>query len=185
MLPDFEGMAKARIELVPDPEIQRGIDLHHETDGAFHRTPAFLGICKLGLSALTESGVRRGTARAVAHIGAEMFLDGWLAQDSTHVGPYLDALDPKVGEAIAWSDRGVGFDILRGRLARWGAPHDYRDPAFVLKRLEDSLRSRPRLAILENQRDALASFLPRLRSTVEHDATELLNQVRDALGLDR
>lgn len=181
MLPDFEGMTRARIEHVSQPEIRSGIELHHRTDDAFHRTPAFLAICKSGTSALTRAGVRRGTARAAAHIGAEMFLDGWLARETSHAEPYLAALDPVVGAAIEWSDDGVGFETLCDRLHRWGAPHDYREPDFVFRRLEGTLRSRPRLAVLDDQREALASFLPTLRSSIERQAPELLNQLRDTL----
>jgi hypothetical protein len=75
MLPDFETMIRVPLIEVRNPDIRRGIELHHRTDDAFHRAPAFLALCAHALGELTEAGVRRGTARAVGHIGSEMFLD--------------------------------------------------------------------------------------------------------------
>ncbi len=42
MLPDFAHMVRVPLVAVRDHDIQRGIDLHHRTDEAFHRTPFVL-----------------------------------------------------------------------------------------------------------------------------------------------
>ena len=76
MLPDFESMVKVRVVEVSDNSIQHGMNLHHRTDDAFHRAPTFLSLCTEALADLSDRGVRRGTARSVAHVGTEMFLDG-------------------------------------------------------------------------------------------------------------
>lgn len=184
MLPDFEAMLKVRLIHLEDPEIQKGVVLHHRTDEAFHRASSFLSLCTEALAELSRCGVRRGTGRAVAHIGTEMFLDGRLA-DHAHADRYTEALDPEVTGRLRWADEGKAFDELSGRLRRWGPPHDYRIPSFVLERLEDALRTRPRLRILDEDRDRLRAFLPRLQRDVERRAPELLAEVRNALGLDR
>ncbi|MEM7136907.1 MAG: hypothetical protein AAF500_10035 [Myxococcota bacterium] len=185
MLPDFEGMTHVRVREVRQEAVRVGVALHHETDEAFHKSPIFVSLCRTGLDELTELGVRRGTSRAVAHVGVEMFLDGLLARDAEHGSAYEDALRQETHDAILWEDRGVAFQKLQRRLRTWGTPHEYRDPSFVLDRLSDSLRTRPRLAILAEQRLAVADFLPRLQQSVEDRAPELLNELRDALGLAR
>ena len=183
MIPDFEAMVRVPLVAVRDPRVQRGIDLHHRTDDAFHRNPVFVEIGALALSALTDAGVRRGTARAVGHIGTEMFLDGWLAREQSHVEAYLAALGFELGKRLEWKDAGRAFTTLRSRLRNWGAPRDYAEPGFVLSRLTDALRRRPALAVLDEESARVAGFLPLLQERVEKDAPELLHQVQDALGL--
>ncbi len=183
MLPDFETMVRVPLVEVRDPDIQRGIDLHHRTDEAFHRTPGFLAFCAHALEALTNAGVRRGTARAVGHIGSEMFLDGWLARAQDHVDDYLTALDVELNDRLQWKDNGHAFAKLHDRLRFWGAPRDYAETPFVLARLTDALRRRPALAVLEDQSAQIAEFLPSLRQMVESSAPELLDGLQDALGL--
>jgi acyl carrier protein phosphodiesterase len=182
MLPDFETMVRVRLIEVRDPHIQSGIDLHRRTDEAFHRTPAFVAFCANALGELTDVGVRRGTARAVGHIASEMFLDGWLAREETHIDDYLAALEIEVDGLLGWQDEGHAFSKLRTRLALWGAPRDYAEPPFVLARVSDALRSRPALAVLEEQVAPIAEYLPSLQQMVEHHAAELLNELQDTLG---
>ncbi|MEM7434201.1 MAG: hypothetical protein AAF436_03545 [Myxococcota bacterium] len=185
MLPDFEGMTHVRVLEVRQEALRAGVALHHETDDAFHQSRVFVSLCRVGLDELTELGVRRGTARAVAHVGVEMFLDGLLTSDAGHGSAYDDALRQETHDAVLWEDQGLAFGKLQRRLRNWGTPHEYRDPTFVLDRLTDSLRTRPRLAILGQQRAAVADFLPRLQQSVEVRAPELLNELRDTLGLAR
>jgi hypothetical protein len=184
MLPDFEGMLGIRLVEVRDAQIRCGIELHHQTDEAFHRTPSFLAFCSYALDELTLRGVRRGTARAVGHIGSELFLDGWLTRDRTHVDDYLAALAVEADGALRWEDEGQAFSALHRRLAIWGAPRDYAEPDFVLARLSDALRRRPALELLEEHSSSVAAFLPSLRERVESGAVELLVELRNALGFE-
>ncbi len=183
MLPDFEAMTHVPLIEVRDEDIQRGIDLHHRTDDAFHRTDVFLAWTAATFSALTNAGVHRGTARAVSHIGTEMFLDGWLAAQPTLADGYLAALELEANGNLRWQDGGDAYERLHGRLRTWGAPREYADPPFVLRRLGDALRSRPALAIADEETERVAACLPPLQRRVERDARELLHELRHALGL--
>lgn len=183
MLPDFEAMIGVPLLEVRDRDIQRGIDLHHRTDEAFHRAPVFLALCAHALEALIDAGVRRGTARAVGHVGSEMFLDGWLVREQGHIDDYLAALELDANELLCWRDQGLAFSKLKARLTIWGAPSDYADAPFVLARLTDAFRARPALAVHADQADPVAKYLPSLQQMVEHRAPELLNELQDALGL--
>ena len=184
MLPDFETMVKVRVVDVRDKNIKHGVELHHRTDDAFHTTRTFLSLCAKALVELTALGVHRGTARAVAHVGSEMFLDGWLAQNDVHARTYLTAFYPELTDQLEWEDDGRAFAKLHRKLTKWGPPHEYRDPEFVLDRLTDVLHARPRLAVVDEQRSRIAEFLPTLRSQTERHAPELLDELQDALDLD-
>jgi hypothetical protein len=183
MLPDFEAMAGAHVLEVRDPQIQRGIEMHHRTDQAFHRSEGFLSCCEFAVAELTRAGVRRGTARAVGHVGSEMFLDGWLVGEQDHVDDYLAALEISADARLRWEDDGRAFSKLQTRLAIWGAPKDYAEPAFVFARLSDALRHRPALAVLDEQSERITAFLPSLRNMVEDRAHALLHELQGALGL--
>jgi len=183
MLPDFEAMVGVPLVEVRDRDIQRGIDLHHQTDDAFHRAPSFLSLCASALEALTDAGVSRGTARAVGHVGSELFLDGWLVREQGHIDHYLAALELDASGLLGWQDQGLAFSKLKTRLTIWGAPHDYAEAPFVLARLTDALRARPALAVQDEQAAPVAKYLPSLQQMVERCAPELLNELQDALGL--
>jgi len=181
MLPDFEAMVRVPLIEVRDADIQRGIDLHHRTDQAFHRTPMFLAFCAHALDKLAAAGVRRGTARAVGHVGSEMFLDGWLAHNQAHIDDYLAALEVEVDGLLEWKDGGGAFAKLHTRLTLWGAPRDYAEPSFVSARVADALRGRPTLEVLDEHAPLIEEFLPSLQERVERGAPELLNELQDAL----
>lgn len=183
MLPDFEAMTHVPLVEVRDVDIKRGIDLHHRTDDAFHRTGVFIAWSAAGLDALTQAGVRRGTARAVGHIAAEMFLDGWLASQPALVEGYLAALEVEANGRLRWEDGGEAYQRLHSRLSTWGVPRDYADPTFVLRRLRDALWRRPALAIVNEDAERVAACLPPLQRRVCGEARELLDELRDALGL--
>jgi hypothetical protein len=175
-------MTRVALLEVRDDDIRRGIETHHQTDDAFHRTRTFLELCRDALDVLTAASVRRGTARAVGHIATEMFLDGLLAERAQDVDRYLSALDVDSDGLLQWEDSGLAYETLQTRLKRWGAPLDYHDPTFVLARLEGALASRPKLAVLPEDYTNVARCLPVLRQQVGLRAEELLEEVQDALG---
>lgn len=170
MLPDFVGMARTRLVHGRDDvsELGRGIALHHRTDDVFHGARAFTSLVQTTLDELCAAGVGRGSARAVAHIGAEMLLDGELLREQGLADGYLEAL--QAGEAVAAPfldpEGRERWRALRTRLLTFGAPHDYRDPEAVLLRLELVLRGRPRLAIADDARETLRKALPGLQTRV-------------------
>ena len=182
MLPDFEAMTRVPVLEVRDAAIENGIATHHRTDEAFHHGQSFLRLSGWALSTLSEAGVRRGTARAVAHIATEMFLDGHLVERGGRTTPYLSAIALESEQSIRWQDGGEAFDRLRERLNGWGVPADYADPPFVFVRHRDVLDRRPRLAIQAGDAIQVARCLPELQRRVGHQARELLDELREALG---
>ncbi|MEB2325122.1 MAG: hypothetical protein OZ921_21590, partial [Sorangiineae bacterium] len=93
MLPDFAGMILARPPPAAHSGITEGIRLHHRTDAVFHDAPAFRELSTRALEWLEDRGLRRGSARAIAHVGVEMLLDAAVADDAGARAAYLGALD--------------------------------------------------------------------------------------------
>src|SRR5262245_38990668 len=97
MLPDFASMSRARLAGAEDARIAAGIALHQRTDDAFHGAPTFVALYRDGCQELEAAGLGLGPARAVAHVGTELVLDGLLL-DGAAAGPYLEALAVPIDE---------------------------------------------------------------------------------------
>jgi hypothetical protein len=187
MLPDLTSMLGLRVLRVDDPELAAGVAYHHATDTAFHGSPLFLELCAKGIATLSDAGVSRGAARAVAHVGTELLLDGALSHDQHARMTYTRSLEAAVRERfvdqlILDSPESSGrlHDGL-GRLVGAPVPEGYRDPAFVLARLQATLARRPRLAIQESELGSVGLLVRAFQPLVVRLWPELLEQVRSAL----
>lgn len=183
MLPDFATMSGTRLSGVADPRVAAGVALHLRTDDAFHAAPAFLTLCAAAHRALEERGVGWGTARAVAHVGTELLLDGvLLARHASE--PYVDALDAAHAlrdndpQAITFRDQGLGFGMLLARLRDAGPPHAYQQPERVAEFLERALARRPRLCFQSGDRERVAEAMHLLAPDVEQLSSDLMNHLR-------
>ncbi len=190
MIPDFTGMARARIVEVTHDETAEGVALHHETDGVFHSSPVFTALMEETRRDLESAGVRRGTSLAVSHVGAELLLDGWLLgrdrEHGGHVGSlYESAL--AVGETLCPELRfrhDEGEERMRallGRLRTYGLDgHESVD--VILDRLERALGHRERLRIVPGDREAVRSGLIRCGRAVAERAPEWIAYLREHLA---
>jgi hypothetical protein len=156
MLPDFATMCGGAIAGAGDglpadvaAEIAGGIALHHATDAAFHRLPAFVALCRGASRRMQERGVGRGPARGAAHVIVELLLDGELTRDADARASYVAALAlPNRDRAVAWREpaQALRYRALAARLAEHGVPVAYRDPDRVGARVARILSGYPRLA---------------------------------------
>lgn len=182
MLPDFASMSRIRLAEPSDPEIARGIEMHHQADRAFHQLPVVLGLMRELDGALDAAGVARGPRRAVAHIGVELLLDGVLVDDASYRDAYLGALahDPA---GVQFQDEGdaARFATLHARLRSYGVPDDLREPDSIVHRLHRILAHRPLLAPspadLVGIRASLVAFKPR----IEVATSTVLRAIRAAV----
>ena len=187
MLPDFAGMLGVRVLRVDDAELASGVAFHHATDAAFHQAPAFVGLCEQGILTLEAAGVGRGTARAVAHVGTELLLDGALSHDQRALQVYATTLATAQRERFVQSlalpapEHSERFHLALGRLANAPVPHGYRDPAFVVARLRGALERRPRLAIRDQDVVSVERFVRDIQPRVERVWPQLREQVRAGL----
>jgi acyl carrier protein phosphodiesterase len=187
MLPDLTSMVGVRLRGASDPLLAAGIAFHHETDAAFHGARIFVALCSEGLQVMGAAGVGRGTARAVAHVGTELLLDGALSQCSDARGAYGQALERAAAER--WVDAlELDDDSNRERLheglvwlASAALPENYREPDFVVARLRSILSRRPRLAMQPQDLPSVQAFIRDCSERVASDWPELLEQVRSAL----
>ena len=186
-LPDLGAMGRFRLlGDSPDPEVTAGIAIHHATDDAFHRHPLFTEAMARLRSDLDTDGVGRGPARAVAHVGPELLIDGRLLDDHvvlgavnaafaeiTHVGSALTSLVERNSEA--WDDH-------LSRVPLWGLPTDYADPHAVADRLHHILSRRPRLAFSSEQIRAVGFRLAAEQPAIDQKVPELLDDLELTLS---
>jgi len=190
MLPDFAAMCGNSLREVLDLEVRAGVDLHLATDHVFHRAPMFVDLCNRSVECLFSRGVKRPSARAAAHAGVELMLDGALSADLVARANYLSALyageSEEMAEKIKWRDPWLRSDWCRllAILRSADFPQGYRETDFVVERLVNILSHRPRLALAPgNELAAVAGWVDEARSLVEAKTPALLEQVKQGLGL--
>lgn len=109
MLPDLAGMAGITLSALGEhPELALGVEFHLRTDAAFHQTEMFVGHNRRALQALRDLGVRRGPARACAHMGVELLIDAQLVTDPDYWSAYHEALVWGVEAFPVWSTTKIG-----------------------------------------------------------------------------
>jgi hypothetical protein len=181
MLPDFCGMLGVRPSHVGSPAVADGVRFHHETDAVFHDLELFRRWCREGTRYLDERGVARGTARAVAHVGTELLLDGAIAEGESARAAYFSGLeagrDAAVLDALGW------LAPARKRLAELARLLEARGVATkvtassLTERLERALAGRPRLAITARDRPLVAEWVELFHADVVASTPALLAEL--------
>jgi hypothetical protein len=189
MLPDFCGMLGFRAPAPVLGPLAAGVRFHHVTDLAFHELLAFRELNRAACEKLAALGVRRGTARAVAHVGVELLLDAELAENDAARALYVAAL--RAGGAPELLTSAPFKSDERERLGRLLVTLEQRGVAkspsngSVVERLERALARRPRLAMasadvpkvsewVELFRTRVVASAPLLVSTLTHDIEQRL-----------
>ncbi|MGH9212526.1 MAG: hypothetical protein ACRD2C_17915 [Acidimicrobiales bacterium] len=183
VLPDLAPMARVRVDRSRlTGLLARGVRAHLQTDAAFHAHPEF----RRGVTAirddLVDHQVRRGPARAVAHAGWELLLDGTLIGSATEAAFHgaLDHAGDDAAVALASADQAQWHAFL----ARWRelpSPRlRYDDPAWVADRLHDMLATRPRLSFPRSQVPVVRQVLATHAPAVVASASTIFASVRDA-----
>jgi len=153
MLPDFASMAGVRLApatLGADglSDVRAGMLHHLRVDDVFHVHPHFLALTAACVDQLTAAGVPRGPARAVAHVGVEMLIDGELGHDAFLVDVYGRTIAWGARQAADWPFEDAGrLAGLLWRLQKLGFPHEYASPEAVTERVLRMFAARPRLAL--------------------------------------
>jgi hypothetical protein len=181
MLPDLCGMAALRWLGPADGAVADGVRFHHRTDEAFHGAPIFCGLMAREQEKLEDAGLAHGSAMAVAHVGIELLLDGWLAEQRGIPPEYRRALEQ--APELQWRQKdGAGrFELLRRRILSAPLPEGYRDPLLVADRLVRILAARPRLALDAPAQAETFRWAPGAREVVAAVAADLVGEVRARL----
>lgn len=149
MLPDLEAMVHPAASRFTHPHVVHGVMLHHATDAAFHQGSAFLDHQAAAREHLSQTPMRRGPRRAVAHVGVELILDAAL-RTPRRMQVYVAALEAGLRRTTL---QGVPFlrslqlrTLFRTLIQR--APYvTPQEPSGVVERLERALWARPALRL--------------------------------------
>lgn len=183
MLPDLVSMAGSRrVPACPEP-MSAGIAFHYLTDELFHGAPAFRGLEREAALELASRGLRRGSARAVAHVGTELLIDAVLGRDDGSMRSYLGAVawarSPAALAPLVWTSQGDAARLTRVMLAlaeRGAAVADAR-PAIVAARVGRVLQHRPRLALSDGDLALVETWVARASGRVEDATGTLLREL--------
>ncbi|HKO53659.1 MAG TPA: hypothetical protein VJV79_38385 [Polyangiaceae bacterium] len=187
MLPDFASMLRTRPPAVTLEALSAGLSFHHRTDEAFHGSQSFLEFSRQASRVLSDRGVARGTARAVAHVGVELLLDAAFAREAGANEAYLSALaggsTDQVRSFIHWqaSDSGERFQHLCHNLRSRGPVRENPPSELVAARLQNILADRPRLAMDERGLSVVREWVESARSQITSGAPLLLREVEQRL----
>jgi hypothetical protein len=182
MLPDFATMCGGRLAAQTDATVGIGIDLHHKTDGVFHRLAPVTALMRELGDRLERGGCARGPKRAVAHIGVELLLDGVLVDEPAYRDAYLAGLGYDASIVI-WREPGDHdrFAVLLSRLRTHGVPDDLRKPEAIAMRMQRMLSHRPLLAPNARDMHAIRAALIDHKARVDVAADTVMRAVRAAL----
>ncbi len=187
MLPDFASMLRTRPPEASLDGVRAGLTFHHRTDDAFHGCRSFLEFSRHAASFLSERGLPRGSARAVAHVGVELLLDAAFARESAANEAYLLALDCGLTERVAshihWqaSRAEAEFQQLCHNLRQRGAYRSDPPADLVAERLRSILADRPRLAMDDTGQSVVRDWIVSARSSIASQASQLLREVEQRL----
>jgi hypothetical protein len=171
-----------------DDDLNRGIRFHHATDHAFHGSKAFKRLNDAATHELLALGVRRGTRRAVAHIGTEFFIDAELASaEPLRADPYLAALRaaPQLTPHVRWSAdarRDAFLDLCSKLAGRGLSAFDASTERMVL-RIRWALAGRPRLEVWDTDLPHLTRWVARQPGRVAREVPAILDEVAELLDL--
>jgi acyl carrier protein phosphodiesterase len=194
MLPDFASMLRVRPPGSTLAELEAGVRFHHVTDDAFHGCNSFLEFSGHALVYLSDHGLPRGPARAVAHVGVELLLDSAFVSESANEA-YLRAVASgsleRVASQIHWqsADSNQRFAQLCHTLSRRGPLRSDTSPELIAERLRNILASRPRLALDDAGQSVVRDWAMSATSAILAGAPLLLREVEQrletAIGLER
>jgi hypothetical protein len=165
LLPDIEQLVGGAIASIDDPAVARGVQCHHRTDAQFHGSRAFVSLSTRARRWLGGEGLRRGPTLAVAHVGVELLIDGFIEQPEAEQ-MFSRALSHPA--EVRWGRPGdtERFELIRRRIAEADIPRAYRDDAEVTRRVARMLSRRPRLALQDRELELVHRFVAQARPGV-------------------
>jgi hypothetical protein len=184
MLPDFVGMLRLPRPLVLDGAAELGVAFHHLTDRAFHELGAFHELSRAAFAWLSERGMARGPARAIAHVGIEILLDEVMAADPKSRRAYLAALQVELGDVMRLEPPSelARLEALCATLLERGRTYRVPEAAAVALRIRRAMEGRPRLMTDDAGQALLGQWVDLTRPAVAAATPELLANLRARLA---
>jgi hypothetical protein len=190
MLPDLSRMAAGRVASLAHPALEAGWAFHHAVDARFHGEPAFTSWWREASQSLRHLGLERHRARAAAHVGLEMLIDGWLLSTEGARGRCRAALEAgrpdALGRHVAWREpeHAQAWESLRRVMLRDGGPSGYDDADVVARRVCGALGRRDRLRLAPPQEAAVLAWTRAEQPTSGARAEGVIDALRSALAAD-
>ena len=121
-------------------------------------------------------------ARAAAHIGVELLIDGVRVDNEDYRDSYILGLEYEA--PITWRDEGddLRFDALMSRMRAHGVPLDLKRPESITHRLSRMLGHRPLLAPSSSDLSTITISLLEHKPRVEVAVDTVLRALRAALN---
>lgn len=184
MLPDFVGMLRLGRLLPNDPVLARGVLFHHKSDEAFHDLPLFVSMSREAFAWLSERGLPRGPARAVAHVGIEMLLDEAFALDADARAAYRAALRVPLTPLLEFREPPDAPRLAALQKALLDRAETALDaPAEVVaERIRRTLSGRPRLATDDAGQVLLARWVETTRPRIFAEGPAVFGALRQLLA---
>jgi hypothetical protein len=188
ILPDLVNMLGTRMPSAVHPPVELGVRLHYRTDLVFHAAPTFQKLVAEARSRLDALGLRRGSARAAAHVGVELLFDAVLARDpaaTRAIGAALRAGVERAAAWLCWPDATAAERFGRLATALLGRDLLGRDGTAeaVALRVARTLAGRTLLELDLPSRMLVARWASAAESGVRDTSASLLEEV--ARGLER
>ncbi|MEM7341834.1 MAG: hypothetical protein AAF467_24520 [Actinomycetota bacterium] len=187
-LPDMAAMAGLRLVARPEPgALASGVAAHHRTDDVFHAHPWFTTRNTALVHVMRDAGVPRGAARACAHVGIELLLDGSLLGDEPLQRAVHDAFDAidDLGDELAElvvPKRRDRWLVHLNRFPRNSLPADHADPDAVAQTLARILARRPRLQLPPELVSTVAAALGDVAADIATTGPDLCADVAETVG---
>ncbi len=174
-------MGRVRLQRpLVDSTLDLGVQNHHYADSAFHQSDWFVKR-NAGLHhKLEAAGLRRGPARACAHVGIELLLDGTLLATVPHLPAAVQSCLRRTGDSslkLRTSVKSARADHWQSHLKRtaeWLLPDDYHRPSAVAHRLHRIVANRPRLAFPSEQVTVVEDVLARSQEELTDGIDDLV-----------
>lgn len=177
VLPDLASMGRLKFDRASlSPEALLGVKLHHATDDAFHSNKWFTSLLGEGVAQLMAEQVPRGAARACAHLGVELLLDGVLLEDK-QTSKATNALFASLNTQIAASPDNTAWPQLLKRAADYGPPNWYGEPQGVAAFLQRVTSERPRLAFGVEHLAPVEDWLTEVRPAIAADSLSIVEHI--------
>lgn len=161
MVPDLAPLIGARTPELFDEFATLGLKFHLETDAVFHQSPYFVTRNRNLVSELRAAGIRKGPARAIAHLGLELLIDASLLQDDEVYRGYLEGLNEGL-DLVTWRHHPLTFLLYRdliGHLSHGGRKIHEPSEERLRFRMARALGSRPALCPTDLELEAAAHIL--------------------------
>ncbi len=171
----------------PSGALGEGIAHHRRIDARFHDLPWFRSSVQELSVDLQAAGVRRGPARAAAHVGCELMIDGELLADPdvdralAETWLVLACHGPEVSGAVAVSDR-LRWRRWLDRFVAGVEPRRYAEPAVAAFATGRILHRRPRLAIDASEQPAVVGTFEAHAASIRSGAARALAEASEGLA---